>query len=53
MVAKEEASKIPKEYRLQLVQQSYLVPCGILIVEGKKGECDMWIFRICLEEGPN
>ena len=53
MVAKEEASKIPKEYRLQLVQQSYLVPCGILIVEGKKGECDMWIFRTCLEEGPN
>ena len=35
-----------------MVQQNYLVPIGILLVEGKKGECDVWIFRTCLEEGP-
>ncbi len=28
------------------------MPCGVVVVEGKKGNCEIWVFRSCLEEGP-
>ncbi len=27
------------------------MPCGVVVVEGKKGNCEIWVFRSCLEEG--
>jgi hypothetical protein len=29
------------------------VPCGVIVVQNKRGHSEIWAFRACIEEGPN